>query len=150
MNGYGIGVGNRNSYLENEILQADPLKLVQLLYRGAIEAIRRAQSTLASGDASERSAQITKAMNIVTELMLSVNREQGGEVAANLVELYDYILHTLTTAHAERSAEHLEEAERLTQTLLEGWEQIASSDALPIPVVPAEAPASYSPLSVAF
>ncbi len=47
-----------NRYLEAEVLNADPLKLVRMLYRGAIEAAGAARGHLtpgASGSAPFRS-----------------------------------------------------------------------------------------------
>ncbi len=55
-------------YLENEVLSADPIGLVQLLYAGAIDAIRKARVFLREGDVHGRSATITKAMQIILEL----------------------------------------------------------------------------------
>lgn len=139
---------HRNNYLESEILEADPLKLVRMLYRGGIEAIRRAQTALESGDIEERTRNVTRAMTIVAELMLSVNREQGGEVAANLVELYDYVLRKLGEGHVERSAARFEEAVKPLQTLLEAWDEIGTDAVSGIP--PSAGAADYSPVSVAF
>ncbi|MCC7234340.1 MAG: flagellar export chaperone FliS [Bryobacterales bacterium] len=111
--------------LECEVLQADPVGLIQLLYRGALESIRGARESLARNDQAERSRHISRAGAILAELMMSVSREQGGELAANLIELYDYVLHLVTQAHIEQRDEPLAEAGRLLQTLLEGWNAIA-------------------------
>lgn len=140
---------DRNGYLENEILQADPLKLVQLLYRGAIDAAGRASACLVAGDIAGRGRHVSKAIEIVTELMLSVDRERGGEVAANLIELYDYVLRKLAAAHAEQSAARLEEAVQVLRTLLVGWEEIGAASAPAVSGVPQEA-AGYLPVSVSF
>jgi flagellar protein FliS len=139
---------HRNNYLETEILEADPLKLVRILYRAGIEAIRRAQAALELGDIEERTRNVTKAMMIVSELMLSVSREHGGEVAANLVELYDYVLRKLGEAHIEQSAARFEEALKPLQTLLEAWDEIGTN-AVPDVSPTAGVAAGYSPVSVA-
>ncbi|MCC6291536.1 MAG: flagellar export chaperone FliS [Bryobacterales bacterium] len=124
--------------LECEVLQADPVGLVQLLYRGALESIRGAREGLARQDHAERSRHISRAGAILGELMLSVNREQGGELAANLIELYDYTLHLVTQAHVEQRDEPLAEAARLLQTLLEGWNAIAAEQTQLSAAAPAE------------
>ena len=113
----------RLAYVENEILQADPIRLVQMLYRGALLAIGKARVHIHERDIPARSRQITKAGEIINELTLSLNYEQGGEVARNLVELYDYMQRRLQDANFRQVEDPLVELERLLTTLLEAWEQ---------------------------
>ncbi|MBL8293699.1 MAG: flagellar export chaperone FliS [Bryobacterales bacterium] len=115
----------RQAYLESEILQADPLRLVQLLYRGAIEAVGKARLHLQRGEIKARSAQITKAMDILAELASSMDLERGGDLAKNLVMLYDYMIAQLQTANFQQVEGPLVEVEKLLTTLAEAWEQIA-------------------------
>lgn len=109
------------SYFEDELVDANPLKLVQLLYRGALDAIASARRFVRLSDIPSRARAITKAMAIVTELSLSLNIEQGGEVSRNLAQLYGYVEKLLMQANFEQSEKPLEEAERLLQTLAEAW-----------------------------
>jgi len=115
----------QQAYLESEILQADPLRLVQLLYRGAITAVGKARMHLQRGEIKPRSAQITKAMDILAELAASVDLERGGDLGQNLVMLYDYMSAQLQTANFQQVEGPLVEVEKLLATLLEAWEQIA-------------------------
>ncbi|MFN0102123.1 MAG: flagellar export chaperone FliS [Bryobacteraceae bacterium] len=107
-----------------DILGASPLELVRALYRGAIQSVRLARSFLANGQIRERSAAITKACTIVQELTVSLDKEAGGELAANLAELYVYIHRRLGDANIEQSDTPLAEAERLLNTLLGAWSQL--------------------------
>lgn len=121
----------RLAYVEHEILQADPIRLVQLLYRGALEAVGKARVHLGQGNIKERSQQITKAADILNELTLSLDRERGGEIAANLAELYDYLQRRLQDANFRQAEDPLIEAERLLSTLLEAWDQFPSEPEQP-------------------
>jgi flagellar protein FliS len=107
-----------------DILGASPLELVRALYGGAIQSIRIARAALANGQIRERSAAITKACAIVQELTVSLDKDAGGEVAAGLAELYVYIHRRLGEANIEQSDAPLAEAQRLLETLLEGWNQL--------------------------
>ena len=107
-----------------DILGASPLELVRALYRGAIQAVRVARTALANGQIRERSAAITKACAIVQELTVSLNREEGGDVAVNLAELYVYIHKRLGDANIEQADAPLAETEKLLSTLLEAWSQL--------------------------
>jgi flagellar protein FliS len=114
----------RQAYLETQIMQADPLELVRLLYKGAIEAVGKAREHLRSGRISERSHQVSRAIEILAELSHSLNLEQGGSVAQNLARLYDYMVQRLVDANIQQVEAPLEEVERLLATLYEAWTQV--------------------------
>jgi flagellar protein FliS len=114
-------MGNNGYQNYFEVAEANPLKLVELLYRGALDSIAAARRYLRLGDIRARSRAISKAMAIVTELSLSLNHRDGGEVGRNLAELYGYIERLLIQSNVEQCEPPLVEAERLLSTLLEGW-----------------------------
>lgn len=115
------------NYMESEILSADPAKLVCLLYRGGLEQVRRARQCLRSGDIAGRSRAVSKATAILNELMLSVNRERGGDIARSLIELYDYMVRRLNEANFKQVDEPFAETEQLLSTLGDAWEQCAQA-----------------------
>ncbi len=133
----------QQTYLENEILQADPLELVRILYRAALEAVGKARGHVRNNEIRERSRQITKASEIINELTLSVNRERGGEIAANLVELYDYMQRLLVEANFHQTEAQLVEMEALLSTLLEAWE-----NCVPVPPPAVAASGAMMPVSL--
>src|SRR5579872_5728220 len=104
---------SHNRYLESEILSADPLKLVRILYRAAIEAASAARRHLAAGQIADRSRQITKAWEILVELSRSLDRGAGGEISGALGELYPYMQRRLLDANFEQSDAPLAEVEQL-------------------------------------
>lgn len=115
-----------SNYLETEVMSADPLKLVVLLYRGAIEAVRHAQILLSSGDIAGRSARIGKAVDIIHELFRSLDHARGGAVSRQLMDLYDYMIRRLIEANTTQTAAPLVEVESLLSTLAEAWRECAS------------------------
>jgi flagellar protein FliS len=125
------------NYLENEILSADPLKLVIFLYRGALDSIANARRHLAAGDIRSRSQSITQAMEVVAELIRSLDLEAGGEIGRNLARIYDYVLGLLAAANTKQIDAPLAEAEKLLDGLLGAWQQCSA-----IAAPPAEAPKS--------
>jgi len=106
---------------DEDVLAATPLNFVVLLYRGALDSIGSARRYLRLGDIRARSRAITKAMLIVTELSLSLNHNEGGELSRNLGELYAYIETLLIKANFEQRDLPLAEAEGLLGTLAEAW-----------------------------
>ena len=109
------------AYVEDEILTADPVKLVQMLYRGAIEAVADARAKLARRDIKGRSAAVTKAVEILGELSSSLDHERGGELSASLAALYDFVQRRLLAGNQEQADRPLAEAGRILQTLGEAW-----------------------------
>lgn len=106
---------------QEDILTAPPLRLIQLLYRGALDSIASARRHLKLGDIRARSRAISKAMSILTELSLSLDHNAGGDLSKHLAELYAYAEMLLIKANREQSDRPLEEAERLLSTLSEAW-----------------------------
>ena len=118
----------RQAYLETEVLQAEPLRLLQLLYRGALTAVGGARESLRAGNIAERSRRITRAEEIVFELSNSLDLERGGEVAFKLARLYEYVQLRLHEANCLQREEPLVEVENLLSTLLEGWENCSAKE----------------------
>lgn len=115
----------KQAYLETRILSADPVELVSILYEYAMISVQDARQSLAAGDVPGRARAVTKAIAIMGELEGSLNREQGGEIAANLGRLYPYMRERLTHANITQTDEPLAEVEALLGTLGDGWKEIA-------------------------
>ena len=114
----------RDQYLENEILSAGPVKRIQLLYGGAIQAIEKARVALAERQISSRTAHVNRALDILTELALSLDHSRGVGLTRELAEVYDYLQRRLLEGNATQQDAPFAEAERLLKTVLEGWKSI--------------------------
>ena len=128
-------------YMEAEILSADPVKLVGILHRAAVESVAGARRHLRNGEIRERSRNIAKASEILGELMRSLDHSAGGGISRNLVELYAYMQTRLIEANSAQVEPPLAEVEQLLVTLSDAWR--TASPALPPPVSDAE----YVPVS---
>jgi flagellar protein FliS len=113
-----------DTYLEAEVLGADPMKLVHMLYRGATEAVAAARRHLAAGEIRPRSRQITKSWEILYELSRSLDHERGGEISRRLSELYAYMQGRLLEANAQQTDAPLADVESLLTTLGEAWASV--------------------------
>jgi flagellar secretion chaperone FliS len=102
---------------------ADPARVVLLLLEGAARFLSQAQAGLAHGDIGTFAYKTTRAHAIVAELSGSLDRQVGGEVAANLDRLYDFMLRHLSQGLIAKSATHLGEVRGILQELYEGFEQ---------------------------
>ena len=121
MKNYGSA---RDQYLESEILSAGPVRRVQLLYEGAIEAIARARVATEEGDILTRAAKVNKALDILTELSLSLDHGRGAPVSRELVEIYDYAQRCLIEGSARQAGKPFADAEQVLRTVLDAWKNV--------------------------
>lgn len=113
-------------YREIQIQTASPVGLVVQMYEGAIRQIRVARSYHEQGRIAERAAAISRALAIVAELRDALDRERGGEIAANLDSLYLFVNERLVEMNVGRRMEAGDEAIAVLEPLREAWAEIAT------------------------
>ena len=109
---------------QTSITDADPHKLVQLLYNGAIERINMAKARMQAKDYAGKGQLIGKAMEIIGGLRAFLDFEKGGELSAQLEALYDYMERVLMEASMKNDPAKLDEVLGLLRSLKEGWDGI--------------------------
>jgi flagellar protein FliS len=90
--------------------------------------VETARQRLAARDIGGRSGAISKAVEILGELIASLNHKEAPEVSRRLVELYDYMQRRLLAAHFEQADAPLVEVRNLLQSLGEAWNRIPSPE----------------------
>jgi flagellar protein FliS len=113
-----------DAYLENRVLSADPIELVRMLYQAAESAVREARRRLEAGEIAARSKAIARACDILAELAVSLDRDRGGEIAARLSRLYNYMTLRLVEANTLQQDALLAEVLGLLGTLAEAWDGV--------------------------
>jgi flagellar secretion chaperone FliS len=111
-------------YREVAVKTANPLQLVVMMYDAAICALQEAKEQLSRKDIAGRSRSINKCSSIISELQSCLNIKQGGEIAASLDRLYDYMKRRIFTANVEQSIMPLEEVEALLENLRSAWSEL--------------------------
>ena len=109
-------------YKDNQISTADPGTILLMLYEGAIDALKRAIQHLAERNMAEKGRYILRAHDIITQFVVSLDYDVGGELASNLEGLYRYMLNQILFANVENDSRRLEEVIALLSTLKDGWE----------------------------
>ena len=81
-----------NAYFRTQVQSSTPLERVVMLYDGALRALDTARESMTKHDLLARRAAISRVIGIVTELQNTLDLERGGQIAADLDRLYDYVL----------------------------------------------------------
>ena len=131
-----------NTYREVAVQTSSPTKLVVILYEGAIRFLRESVTAIASKDLDRKRHSIDRAVAIVQHLQSTLDMDRGLEVAANLGRLYSYITSRILEGSAKLETAPLEEAIKLLDILLAGWEELAKKEPPPRTLVEEQAVSS--------
>lgn len=104
---------------------ASPHRLIQMLFEGALERIAQAKGAMQQNQIARKGELIGKAINIVGGLQGSLNDKEGGALATNLDELYDYIIRRLAQANFANDLSILDECGQLLGEIKSAWDAIA-------------------------
>jgi flagellar secretion chaperone FliS len=116
--------------VETSMHTMDQHQLVHLLYQGVLEAITAARGALARDDVALKCNSIAKAMRIIEEgLATALDRENGGQIAQNLSDLYEYCLARLVQANIHNDDSILEEVARIIGPIAQGWSEMKNPGA---------------------
>jgi flagellar secretion chaperone FliS len=112
--------------VETGVAVASPHRLIAMLFDGFVDAVASARGAIRSGNLEGKCRAIGRAVRIVDEGLKSSLDVKGGELAADLRALYEYITMRLTQANLRSDEGPLDECLRLIQPLREAWDSIAA------------------------
>lgn len=111
--------------LRTEVMNADPHKLIAMLFEGALLAIGRAREEMRTQQTEAKGHSISKAIAIIGEgLNASLDRKAGGKLADDLSALYTYMVKRLVDANLKNDVEALDEVAKLLAELKGAWDTI--------------------------
>lgn len=113
-----------NPYLKMQVEVASPVERVVMLYDKVIVLLKEALHSLDKGDIVGKVNAIAKADKILRVLNASLDMENGGEVAENLRNFYEYLLDMLVLANGKNDKELLKTAIEMLETVKSAWEEI--------------------------
>ena len=109
---------------QSAIDDASPHQLITMLLEGALERVASASGAMGRGEIAVSGESIGKAIGIIDSLRVSLDREQGGQIADNLSALYDYMTRRLLEANATKDADMLGEIAGLLREIKVAWDQV--------------------------
>jgi flagellar protein FliS len=111
--------------VETGVESADPHKLILMLFEGALLSVASASLHMRRGEVARKGECISKAIDIIANgLKASLDMGAGGDLAAKLAALYDYMCNRLFYANLHNNPAALDEVSHLLAELKSAWEQI--------------------------
>ena len=111
-------------YLSTEILTSPPQKLRLLLLEGAVRFVRRTEWAWENGNVEEGYQYLERARAIVSELLVSINKEVLPELAERVAALYRFVYIALAEAGLTRNLVRLREAAKILEMERDTWREV--------------------------
>jgi len=112
-----------NNQLETGVASARPVDLVVMVYDRIFEHLRNAEKAQQSGQSVE--PYISKALELTQVGLQSCLNPEGGEIARNLADLYDWANRQILLGKLKKDPQPWAEVRRVLTPLLEAWREIA-------------------------
>lgn len=109
-----------------EIRRTAPSRLVVMLYDGIIAALESAIEAIEDGNIEKRCNCVNLAVEIVSYLHMSLDMEKGGEIAANLAQLYRFIIGEMPRINKDNDGLLAQELIGLIEPLHRAWTEVDS------------------------
>ena len=115
-------------YLQNMVENANPIKLVIMLYDKAISCIEEAIEAIDKGIEKpecikSKAENLTRAMDILIVLKASLDHEKGQNISKNLDEIYEALINEIVRCNITNDKELLADIHGILKELREAWEE---------------------------
>ncbi|GGH94495.1 flagellar export chaperone FliS [Pseudomonas fluvialis] len=109
-----------------QVFDASPHRLIQMLMEGGLSRLAQAKGAMERGQVALKGELLGKAIAIIGGLREGLDLRQGGELAANLDSLYEYMSSRLLQANRSNDVAIIDEVAGLLREVKSGWDGIAN------------------------
>ena len=123
-----------SSYRETKVKTASQGQLIIMLYEEAVRQLDRSLEFLSQnkdgkripGNIEKISKSILKSQEIITELTVSLDFEQGGEIAKSLFSLYTWFNKELLESNISHDIRRITQVRNQLNELRSAWAEVAA------------------------
>lgn len=115
------------AYFETQVTTTSQGQILIMLYDGAIKFLTQAKERMEAKDYAGKGKLISSAIDVINELASSLNPEKGGDLAANLNELYFYCNKRLFMANSRMDPAGVDEVIKILGGIRSAYAQIVDS-----------------------
>jgi flagellar secretion chaperone FliS len=117
------------AYRRAEVETLSQRELVVQLYRGAERFLSRARDAMLNGEIEPAHNDCQRVVAIFSELLSTLNFEQGGEIAPRLRDLYVFFMSTISESNLHKDPKPIEKILPIIAGLRSAWETIPAEHA---------------------
>lgn len=110
--------------LTSQALVADKVELVQMLFDGLVDSLSVAKGHIEYKTMDKKAQALNRASRILLGLQSALDFSQGGDLASNLNELYDYALRRILHINLHNDVQALSEIQGLMVELQQAWRAV--------------------------
>jgi flagellar protein FliS len=115
------------------VADASPARLVQIMFEQILSQLAMAQGCMERikdnrplNEVVAKGKALGKAIRLINQLNSTLDMERGREIAANLRDLYLYMLNRLTLANVTSDGRLVAEVAALVHQVKAGWDQLVT------------------------
>lgn len=116
--------GQLNTYRQIDTSGKSQIDLLLQVYTGALQALAAGREAYANQDNQIGYEQLEKARKFIVHLYTTLDFEQGGEVAANLGNLYAFAMNQIDLIQGTKNLAALDSCMTVLQNLRQGWDDL--------------------------
>lgn len=117
------------AYRGSEVLSASPGRLLIITYDGLLTAMTRLRIAFSSHNDELASTSLESSRGFLAELIVTLNREQGGDIATRLGMLYTFVLGELNELAITHDTVRLERNIGLIREIRDAFAQAVAAQA---------------------
>ena len=111
----------RDQYLRTQVETASKEQLVVMLFDGIVRFTEQARKAIQDNKIEESHHALMRAQAIVMELICTVDKDKGGDIAKNLMGLHAYAFNCLIVCNMKKDLSKIDEVQKIYRQLREGW-----------------------------
>ena len=117
------------TYQATRISTATKEQLLLITYDIGIKACHTAENALlgktngGTPDYDLANREVIRAQEVIRELMVTLNKDRGGEVADKLMQLYEYMYQLLVEANIKKEPDNIRTVYGMLEELKQTWEE---------------------------
>lgn len=115
-------------YSTVHVSTVDRGRLLLMLFDGCLKFLKHAKAGLEAKDLVKFGKYLSKSQAIISELMLTLDFQKGGNIAKDLDRLYDFMLYYLTEANLEKNPAKVQKVIELLEVIAQAYKDVIEGE----------------------
>ena len=110
--------------VDSQLSAASPHKVIQMLMAGAIERLIQGKAAMQAGNIPVKGERLGKALDIIIALRSCLSMDDGGDIARNLDQLYEFMITQISGANHKNDPQMIDDVIEIIREIKSAWDQI--------------------------